>query len=171
MSISPYKRPRISSKYLEIIGEISVNVASTESAVLWSIFMLIDHENHATTFNETLCLVGGEPFDILLSKLQKLFLSKVANQKLQDEFAKLYGRLDTINKNRNTYIHSTWVQFEETVHRSKTKKRMSDNNSRLIEFKPVSLNELETLANDAFDITDELISFITNAIKATKLGV
>jgi hypothetical protein len=111
-------------------------------------------------FRTTLCLAGGENFDILLSKLDKLFRLKVKNEKLRKQFNDVRLLALEANDERNRYLHSHLsVEKDGKVYRIKFSKKMSSDDN-LLTAAELTLPELEATAEKAFRAGEELFGVI-----------
>jgi hypothetical protein len=150
---------KIPNEYFQTIGEISSNLSLTEFTILYCISLLCCDELEKSDFSETLCLAGGEGFEISQSKLDKLFRLNVGDNKLLEKFNIIKERLTEVNKHRNKYVHSVWTSFEGSVLRIKFPKKMNKVGLlREIE-ENVPIQPLKDLAEEVSNVTKDLFDF------------
>jgi hypothetical protein len=150
----------IPAKYLTEIGAISVNTARLDQVLAYCIALLNCCDLRQADIDTTLCLVGGEGFSELLSKLEKLFYLKVKDTTLRGEFDQIKGRLVKVNQARNKCVHSYLTAPKPgLVERSKMVRDMNKE-EKLGETGSFSLHELRFAANESFAVGQDLISLL-----------
>jgi hypothetical protein len=160
----------IPATYLKEIGAISVNAARLEFAMLYCIVVLNCADFQSSDFPATVCLVGGETFDILLSKLTKLFRLKVKDPSLRAKFDGVALSLRKVNVDRNTYLHSHLsVEKHGKVVRLKFRKKMNEEDS-LADGGDVSVTGLRSLATKAFTVGNDLFNVIMQNLDTIYAG-
>jgi hypothetical protein len=150
------ERNSIPDDYLTALGRIVFAHNNVELIVIYDIHLLIRQKE----YKETLCLVGGENFDILLSKLRRIFYYYVTDKTLLKEFDQIHQKINAANIDRSNYLHSYWdTDPNGQVVSSKYSKRFTN----VIELPPevsVSIGDLNSLVSRIEKAEDELQFFI-----------
>lgn len=141
---------KIPDSHLLALGSVTIEFGKLESILILSISRLLWREVKGIETITT--LVGGDSFDVLLIKLNKIFIHKLHDDKLLKDFELLSKRLSAINEKRNRYLHSWWtINEKEGLVRIKFKKK-PDKNNLMVD-------------RESFD-TDEIITFVEEIKKA-----
>lgn len=155
----------IPDSHLLALGSIAVEFGKLEVSLILSISNLLWLE--VKGIGPITLLVGGDSFDVLLTKLNKIFIYKLHDDKLINDFGKLFKRLDAIREQRNRYLHSYWTANEKDgILRIKFRKKPDKNNilSDRIKFNTEELlafvEKIKIAAKDLDDITNEAIEEI-----------
>lgn len=156
---------KVSSEYIEAIGKIVTEITVLERCITFSI------QSFTTTRipNEVICLVGGENFEIIREKLDKLSKFVLKDEKsLLQEFEKIIKTLEKLNRARNKYIHSFWwPQSKQTAFRNKFRRTIKLGTA-LMEYETVPIETLKKLVKDTETTTSDLFSFMIDNISAIK---
>ena len=162
---------RVPEEYLIALGEISANVSYLEGAISVCISdMLFESGDLTYNYRKVACLIGGEQFDILIKKLYKLFRHMVSDEKMLQRFKEIRRNLDSINEDRNKYIHSSWhrgpywLNKENEIFRSKTKRQIASD-GQLFDYETVPVEKLLDLVRRSKLALKELYDFILPNIK------
>lgn len=152
----------------EVLGRITAMFSELEITVFVAISLLIS-DNSETVKR----LVGGDSFDVMLTKLNSIFIFKIHDELLLEKFAKLKKRVEDVNIKRNRYLHSSWLlDNDRKIVRTKSKRRQEIG-------KPSSeyeYTDVQTLKDFVQEIgrvihsTGEIISGIDALKKAGKLN-
>lgn len=135
-----------SDEVLLNIGKIVAALNSLEFDFI-SIISRVLHIN----FDEALCVLAGEKYDKLLSKLSNLVNFRLEDPKSKEVFSSIRNDLDDVNQQRNIYVHSMW-DFKDDKHNRlklqfKLKKNMMFDGSS--DFNPAQLSDLLKKIEDA----------------------
>lgn len=151
---------KIPDSHLSALGAISVEFGRLEAVLITSISDLLTFD--INDFESILLLVGGDSFDVLLTKLKKIFIYKLPDNKLVKDFEIIYKKLDAIREERNKYLHSYWTVTEkEGVVRSKFRKVPGKNNilTDRIKFDTMQLSDfiekIKTTTQGLHDLIEE----------------
>jgi pullulanase/glycogen debranching enzyme len=149
---------KLPARYLKALGMIVNTMSGAENGLIYTISSIT-----ANDIKTTLCLVGGESFDILNSKVNKLVHSRLKDKDLLDEFDALRKRLDTINEKRNQYIHAIWLPSAKKVSRLKYKKKSKDGSLHQFD-EHVELQRLTEVSLKLRESTDKLMKLVSDNI-------
>ncbi len=145
--------------YLEALGKIVDAMSGAESALIYSISRIVGND-----MDTTLCLIGGESIDILNSKANKLIHSRLKNEDLLKAFDMLRRRLDTLNEERNKYIHALWLTDGPNVMRVKYTKRSKTGALHQVD-RHVEVQILLDLSRNIQESEDSLLKLVADNIE------
>lgn len=146
-------------KYLKLLGNIAVNHSRLEFWLISSI-CIFAHKD----YYETLCLIAGDQFDVLLTKLERVFYLIVEDANDRKDFEAMKGRLTKANNSRNNFLHGYWIGEEDgKVMRWKFSKRFAktfpDESTKPEE---IAFTDLETADREIESVVNDLRPFIEN---------
>ncbi len=160
---------KIPDSHLLALGSVTIEFGKLESTLILSISRLLWQEVEG--IEPITMLVGGDSFDVLLIKLNKIFIHKLHDDKLLKDFDLLSKRLSAINEKRNRYLHSWWtINEKEGLVRIKFKKK-PDKNNLMVDRESFNTDEIIIFIEEikkAKDDLDDLTEKIQN-IYITKL--
>ena len=139
-------------EHLSSIGQITINFGDLEIFLMRSIGKLISID---WALAER--VLGGDSFSVLLSKFSKLFIYKIQNQELLEEFNKIINKLQSVNERRNRYTHSYWIIGEsKNISRVKLQRNISKNKSVKEIEENVNIKALTDFAIEIKEVSKEL---------------
>jgi len=148
----------IPSDYLTALGKISINHNNLEFSIIYCIKCLIRKR-----YDETLCLIAGENFDILLKKLTRLMNYYIKTDSLLKQYEQLKTSINNLNEKKTHCLHAIWkIDDDQNVTFFKHSKRFDTK----FTFNPtiVKLETLNEIGNELLTIADQLIFFISENI-------
>jgi hypothetical protein len=154
------------AKYAKLLGRIVEQFASMELGLALHIQTLITLDLENVEDERALALVGGDDFSVLLAKLDRLFRYCVSDAKMLQEFRELRRRLETLGAARNKYIHAHFwdnARMPGHVHLHKFRRHIGKD-PELTEFAAVTLEDLQSLIDDASDAAGKLAALIENNV-------
>jgi len=162
MNISYKKRE---AKYLQVLGEISVNLAELEDSILQCIvFISGDPEGLIGV------LIGSEQMDVMLAKLNKVIGFYINDKEISSKFKSIANELDRINEKRNTFIHARWnFHYYPEAEYHKIKRNLSK--KELLSRDNISVEKLKEYADSILRASENLEQFIsTNRVNLHKIN-
>ena len=144
-------------KYLKALGKITNAISQLE----WFMVHCIQRCSSIKTYDEIICLVGGDNFDVLYKKLDKMVKFILQDEpKLLQEFKKIVGSLEDVNRDRNKYVHSIWFLKPPNLAGRTKVLRTIKSGTRLWESELVSIDKLNKLIKDIAKTQNNLLSFM-----------
>jgi len=150
-------------EYLKALGTITVAMSRMEHLMIVALQMICS----VKSWNEMVCLVGGENFDALCKKLGKMGEVILHDeQELLQKCEEIVDSLDRLNVARNKYIHSMWWPLPTGL-ASRTKfLRTLKSGIKLDEQESVPIERLDELIKEIGRTENSLFMFgIDNYLK------
>ena len=162
--MEPFKLP---PEYYKAIGVLTTDFAGLERTTI----SCIKYCSSIATWDEAVCLVGGDEYGVLLKKLDKLVNTNLKDEtNLLSKFDSVLKSLDDVNKERNKYIHSMWhipilsiLLADPHVERRKFLRNFSPAKG-LEDIEPIPIATLEECIQRISDAKSELSSFFVDNI-------
>lgn len=149
---------RTEARLFTLIGQISVSVSFMESIMRAMIGILV-RNNSSATHRKIDCIVAGDTFVVLLSKLTNLFHFVTKDEVALTEFEKLRKLLAEINTERNTYVHSIWGIEGDEIYRWKTRRHIGKSKSMLEFEENFDIAKLTKIAKKTEIVTNWMLIF------------
>jgi len=149
-------------EYLQEIGFLAVECAWIDTAIIEFIGLLAFYKvSPKERILKAECLVGGEPSNVLLSKLSKLFNICISDQALQSEFKAILEEVKKVYSNRGLYVHSCLL-CNEPWHRPDVIKafKITRGNMRK-DLGQIPLSRLTKACNEARSTNERFLSFFS----------
>ncbi len=148
----------LTSDYMRTLGEITNEFAGLERLLM----VTINFISSIRTWEETVCLIGGENFDILTKKFDKIAKFILLDEpSTRTQFLDMVKTLNAINEDRNKYLHSLWRidPYGPIANRTKFV-RAPSSGRRLMDQEDVPIDILKKLVDDIRSATDALQSLV-----------
>lgn len=149
----------ISIPIRQAVGSLIIEFSELESCVLHFIGKLLPIKDGLEGNDIAVRLAGGDPFGIMIFKLNKMFMRYTPNNTFVKKWNDLLEKLDSINRQRDRYIHSYWINVDEKTIRFKHKKNIGKNGT-FTEGGKITEKEITQLVDEVHNITEELYSFM-----------
>ena len=152
--------------YYHSIGVLTTELAGLERLTTTAIRFCCS----LSTWDEAVCLVGGDQLDVLFKKLEKLVKTNLKDESaLLTEFDSIFKSLDSINKKRNTYIHSLWTYsspFDKDAGIRRRKFFRAFNTAKGLEdIESTTVADIDKFTDEVIATREKLTSFFTDNLE------
>lgn len=165
------KMSGLSSQYYEAIGKIAISTSGLERTIL----SMIHYCSSIQTWNEAACLLGGDSFDVLCKKADRIVKCNLSDEPtLLKLFEPISDALYDIKEKRNQYIHSMWTppifRGENLPRRRKFRPKFEFLED--FEFvKEVPIEELHDFIDKIGNTQKNFINFVINNIHTIRAAI